>query len=80
MPCNTLLCQRALFRFGAVMFLETRKFYAVRVEDLKPIRGHECDEILDADELVYFVGAEVECVVLADVCVGVAPEHDERAN
>ena len=61
------------------MLLKTGKFYAVRVEDLKPVNGHELGETCDADELVYLVRTDVEGVVLADVRVCVDPQLHEAA-
>jgi hypothetical protein len=63
----------------AVMFLKIRQSYALLVEDLKPVRGYELGETLDADELVYFVERDVECVVLADVRIGEHPQLRKAA-
>jgi hypothetical protein len=47
----------------------------IRVEDLKPVGRYEFDEAAQCDELVYFVSADSQSVVIADVSVGVHPHH-----
>jgi hypothetical protein len=56
------------------MCLETRKFYVVRVNDLKPLRGHEIAEAYDAGELVYICRADRKDVPLVDMGVGGRPQ------
>lgn len=62
------------------MFVESRKFYGLSVENLKPIYREQIGESVDADNLVYVLDANGKCVILADVCVGVAPKDGDRAN
>lgn len=62
------------------MCMEIRKFYALRVDNLEPIRWHERAETCEPDELVYLVDAEVKRVVIADVRVGVAPQNIKTAQ
>lgn len=56
------------------------KFHCVLVENLKPVSWEQLSETCDPDELVYLNGSHVECVVAADVVVGMAPEANERAE
>jgi len=62
------------------MSKEIRKFYAVRVEDLKPISGECLGESLDPDDLVYLLECRLERVVVANVRVGKEPELHEASE
>ena len=62
------------------MCMEIRKFYAVRVENLKPICWQEATETFEPDELVYLVNTEVKRVVLADVGICITPQNIEAAE
>jgi hypothetical protein len=79
--CVTMLLlalgiERPFLRNGAVMLVIFRKFYAVRVDDLKPISGQDFAESFEADELVYFIDAKRENVVMSSspMCVS-ARDH-----
>jgi hypothetical protein len=66
-------------RFCTVMFMKIRKFYAVRVEDLKPISGEQLSETCDPDEFVYLVDREGHLVHLIEVHIALEPELREAA-
>jgi hypothetical protein len=68
--CEVRFCRRRATRYSVQM---SRQFHMIRVEDLKPVLRHEFDEAAQCDELVYFVSADSESVVIADVSVGVHP-------
>jgi hypothetical protein len=40
--------------------------YAIRLDDMKPIRKHEVEETLDGDELIYVLESGSNAVVIAD--------------
>ncbi len=42
------------------------KTYAIRVDDMKPIRKHEVEECLEGDELIYLLESGSNEVVIAD--------------
>lgn len=52
----------------------------LRVEDLKPIFGHEVRETLDAGDLIYFRDAQADCVVIIGEGIGVHPQQCEPSN
>ena len=56
------------------MCLISRKFHVCRVEDLKPLRGEELAEALDAGELVYVRWPERQHVIMVDVGVRGYPQ------
>ena len=51
------------------MYMKIGKLYAIRVDDMKPIRKHEIEESLDADELIYILESGSNEVVIADASV-----------
>jgi hypothetical protein len=54
--------------------MRSSKFYALGVEDWKPIPWQEFGESPEADELVYLIDPEIKDVVIANVRVGVKAE------
>jgi hypothetical protein len=52
-----------------LMYMKIGKLYAIRVDDMKPIRKHEIEESLDADELIYILESGSDEVVIADASV-----------
>jgi hypothetical protein len=50
------------------MYMKIGKLYAIRVDDMKPIRKHELDGTLDADDLIYILESGSNEVVIADGC------------
>ena len=79
--CGDPLLGQGLFSsLGAVMSMKSGQFYAVRVDDLKPICGNDIAESVDPDELIYLVRTKVEGVVRADMCIGVQPQNSKPAN
>ncbi len=77
---DALRRERLLFRVTTITLMTTREFYAAFVEDMKTALGHHVAEPVDADELVYLVRTEVECVVLSEVRIGVHPQLRETAQ
>jgi hypothetical protein len=71
--------ERLSARFGAIMLLETWKFYAVLVDDLKPIGREDLGKALDAGELVYLCGRNVESIVIAGEGISVHPQALQAA-
>lgn len=53
------------------MFVRPAKFYAVGLEDMKPILWRDFGAPADAGELVYLIDSEFKDVLIADVAVGV---------
>jgi hypothetical protein len=41
--------------------------YAIRLDDMKPVRKHEVEEILDGGELIYVLESGSKAVVITDV-------------
>jgi len=62
------------------MSLKIREFYALRVEDLKPVLWQQLSETLDAGELVYLCGGNVERVIIAGEGVCVHPKLRETSE
>jgi len=58
----------------AFMNMKAAKFYALRLDDLRPILWQTFGEPANADELVYLVDPHVNDVVIADVCIGMGAE------
>src|SRR5437660_9575931 len=66
--------------FDTVMRQIVGKAYLVRVEDLKPIRPEELGDTCDPEEFIYLVGAEIECVRVADVGISRKPKLDQASQ
>ena len=62
------------------MFLKSRQFYCLRVENLEPVPWQELRETLDAGELVYLCGGDLQRVILAGEGIGVHPQLREAAH
>lgn len=54
--------------------------YAIRLDDLKPIRWQERAEICDSGDLVYLVGGALDVVIIADVPVREGPKYTQRTE
>jgi hypothetical protein len=69
------------FLCGSAIMLEIiNEFYAVRVEDLKPLCGHQIAEVCDSDEIIYLISADRKDIILTDVSVCVPPQRDKRTD
>jgi len=79
MACNTLLSEGLSLSLGAIMSQKTRKFYVLRVEDLKPVVWEHAAETLEPDDLIYVVCPEIKSVTLTDMRIGVTPQLREAA-
>jgi hypothetical protein len=74
------LVNGAPFGLDAVMCKEVTQMYAIRLDDLKPIRWQERAEICESDDLVYLVGGALDVVIIADVLVREGPKDTQRTE
>lgn len=80
MPRNAPATERTVLCFGTVTSMKTGQFYAVRVEDLKPLRWQKLGEADHADELVYVVFPDTQNIIVADVRQCAQLQQDPRAE
>lgn len=54
------------------MYMKLGQHYAIRVDDLKPIRRTDLEEVLDGDDLLYLLESKGNKVVIADAATAAA--------
>ena len=61
------------------MYMKLGQHYAIRVEDLRPIRRTDVEDVLDGDDLLYLLESKGNKLVIAEAASAGTPPMRKRA-